>query len=996
MMKQNVVLKVLPVVICLVLWCSSNEAKLNLNLPLVEHNEALSPISEMYTNDSTIEWVEQTLSQMSLEEKIGQLMMVAAYSTKGESHVKDIKSLVQRYQLGGLIFFKGEPTKQVEQTNLYQSVSKTPMLIAIDGEWGLSMRLDSTVQYPRQLMLGALQDNSLIYEMGKQVAQQCKRMGIHINFAPVVDVNNNPNNPVINDRSFGEEKYNVSSKGISYMRGMQENGIMACAKHFPGHGDTNVDSHKDLPVIGHGIDRLRNVEFFPFKEMIRNGLQSMMVAHLNIPALDATPNQASTLSKPIVTNLLRKEMGFSGLVFTDALNMQGVAKYYAAGETEVKAFMAGNDVLLFPTDVGKAIEAMKTAVLNGSITQARLDESVRRILKAKFFLGLKEFTPIETNNLTTDLNKISYDLLNRKLAEKAMTLVENNKNIVPLKNLENLKIATLNIGDKANNIFQKTLGYYAPVDHYFLKKNSTANEKQNLQNALRGYNLVIISMHEMSRYAHKNFGLKQENIDLIQQISQQLETILVVHGSPYSLAKFPNQNTLVCSYEDNPLNQQMAAMLIFGAVGADGALPVTASQAYYFGKSVKTKGGLRLKYTVPEEVGLNRFDFTEVDNIVNEAISDKATPGCVVLMAKDGKVIFYKSYGHHTYDKKELVHPADIYDLASITKVCATNLSLMNLEEQGKISIDKPLGKYLSKVKKSNKADLKIKDILIHESGLVSWIPFYINTIDEDGELLDQYKKTPTGSYKIKVAENLFMNQNYVTEMWDTIRTSELLNEGKYKYSDLGYYMFHEMIEEQTKAPLEVYTNRNFYRPLGLSTMGFNPLDKFRKEYIVPTEKDEYFRNQLLHGYVHDMGAAMLGGVSGHAGLFSNANDVAVIFQMLLNKGTYGGQRYFKPETIEKFTSIQKENNRRGLGFDKPNLEDLENSPCCEAATPQTFGHTGFTGTGAWVDPVHNVVYIFLSNRVHPDMTNNKLFKDDIRTRIQQVMYDALDNAGMR
>jgi len=942
------------------------------------------------------DWVATTLASMSQDEKIAQLMMVAAYSNKGAAHVKEIKNLVERYQLGGLIFFKGDPTKQVEQTNLYQSVAKTPLLISIDGEWGLNMRLDSTVAYPRQLMLGAVQNNQLIYEMGKQVAKQCKRMGIHVNFAPVVDVNNNPNNPVINDRSFGEDKYNVAAKGISYMRGMQENGVMACAKHFPGHGDTDVDSHKDLPIINHDINRLRDIEFFPFQELIRNGLQSTMIAHLNIPALDATPNQPSTLSKPIVTDLLRNEMGFDGLIFTDALNMKGVTKYYAPGETEVKAFMAGNDVLLFPTDVAKAIVAMRSAITYGHITEERLNQSVRKILKAKANLGIKKFTPLKTENLVADLNLIGYDLLNRKLAEEAITMAENNKNIIPFKNLDKLKIASINIGDRANNIFQKTLRYYAPIDNYYLSKNSTTADQQNLLNALKNYNMVILSIHEMSRYAHKNFGLTAATISAVQQISQQVETVLVVNGSPYSLSKFENQNTVLCTYADNVLNQQTAAMMLFGAVGAKGALPVTASPQYYFGKSIKTEGGLRLKYTIPEEVGLSRFDLLKIDDIAEEAISTKATPGCVVLMAKDGKVVFYKSYGHHTYKKEEPVHPADIYDLASLTKVCATNLSLMRLEEDNVINVNNGIGNYLSKVKNTNKASLKIKDIMLHEAGLVSWIPFYLNTIDEDGKLMGQYSKTRKGEFSIKVADEMYMNRNYITEMWDTLKTSELLNEGKYRYSDLGYYLFKELVEEKTNMPFEQFTSKQFYRPLGLSTMSFNPTSRFKKEYIVPTEKDDYFRNQLLHGYVHDMGAAMLGGVSGHAGLFSNANDVAILFQMLLNKGVYGGQRYFQPYTIEKFTALQKKDNRRGLGFDKPNLEDLENSPCAEDATVDVYGHTGFTGTCAWADPIHNTVYVFISNRVHPDMDNKKLYKNDIRTRIHQVMYDALENSGMK
>jgi len=962
---------------------------------LCETTENFSP-NETAIPTLADDWVESTLANMSQDEKIAQLMMVAAYSTKGKAHVKEVKNLVERYQLGGLIFFKGEPTKQVEQTNLYQSVADVPLLIAIDGEWGLSMRLDSTVVYPRQLMLGAVQNNQLIYEMGAQVAKQCKRMGIHVNFAPVVDVNNNSNNPVINDRSFGEDKYNVAAKGISYMRGMQDNGIMACAKHFPGHGDTDVDSHYDLPIINHDINRLRSIEFFPFQELIRNGLQSTMIAHLNIPALDATPNQPSTLSKPIVTDLLRTKMGFDGLVFTDALNMKGVTKYYAPGETEVKAFMAGNDVLLFPTDVAKAIVAMRSAISTGKISEERLNQSVRRVLKAKAKLGLKKFTSLKTENLVADLNLISYDLLNRKLAEEAITVAENNKSIIPFKNLDKLKIASINIGDKANNIFQKTLRYYAPIDNYHLSKNSSTSDQQNLLNALKNYNLVILSIHNMSRYAHKNFGLTASTISAVQQISKQIETVLVVNGSPYSLSKFENQNTVLCTYADNALNQQTAAMMLFGAVGAKGALPVTASPQFYFGKSIKTEGGLRLKYTIPEEVGLNRFDLLKIDDIAEEAIRTKATPGCVVLMAKDGKVVFYKSYGHHTYKKDELVHPADIYDLASLTKVCATNLSLMRLEEDNVINTNNGIGNYLSKVKNSNKASLKIKDILIHESGLLSWIPFYLNTLNEDGKLTDDYSSNRSGEFSIKVADDMYMNRNYITEMWDTIKSSELLNKGKYRYSDLGYYMFKEMVEEKTNMPFEQFTSRQFYQPLGLSTMGFNPNSRFKKEYIVPTEEDDYFRNQLLHGYVHDMGAAMLGGVSGHAGLFSNANDVAIMFQMFLNKGVYGGQRYFQPYTIEKFTALQKDDNRRGLGFDKPNLEDLENSPCAEDATVDVYGHTGFTGTCAWADPVHNTVYVFLSNRVHPDMDNKKLYKNDIRTRIHQVLYDALENSGMK
>ncbi len=955
-----------------------------------EPNPVIGPVQDEFN------WIESKISSMTLEEKIGQLMMVAAYSGKDKAHENEIASLVKNYQLGGLIFFKGGPVKQAKQTNRYQKEAKVPLMIAIDGEWGLSMRLDSTVKYPRQLMLGALQDNQLIYNMGRQIAQQCKRIGVHVNFAPVIDVNNNANNPVINDRSFGEDKYNVAAKGMAYMKGMQDNGVMACAKHFPGHGDTNVDSHLDLPVIQHDRARLEDLELFPFKELIRNDLQSMMIAHLSIPALDPTPNQASTLSKPIVTDLLRHQMGFDGLIFTDALNMEGVAKYYGPGEVEVKALQAGNDVLLFPRDVRAAVKAITNAINNGTLSVSRIEESVRRILKAKYKVGLNRYQPVNTQNIINDLNQVAYDLLNRQINENAQTLVENQHNLVPLKRLDTLRIASVTIGGKPKNFFTKTLDFYAPVDDYYLSKSASETDKQNLLNALKPYNLVITSIHDMSRFKRKNYFVTNSMQDIVQRIEQSKKQILIVNGTPYSLEKFNGMSTLMCTYQDTELSQQVTAQILFGAIGANGALPVTANSQYYYGKTFKTPGGLRLKYTVPEEVGLSRYDFLPIDSIAQKAIDSKATPGCVVLMAKDGKVIFYKSYGYHTYNKKTSVHPGDIYDIASLTKVCATNLSLMKLHEEQRINIDGQLGSYCTRVKGSNKENIVISDMLLHEAGLVSWIPFYAETVDDKKNPGTQYSTKKDGSFNLEVANGLYMDRNYVGEMWDTILSSELLNLGKYRYSDLGYYLFKETVEEQTQLSFDVFTDQKFYRPLGLKTMTFNPLLKHDTKWIVPTEKDDYFRHQTLDGHVHDMGAAMLGGVSGHAGLFSNANDLAIVFQMLLNKGNYGGEYYFSPETIDRFTAIQKENNRRGLGFDKPNLKDIENSPCCEDATSYTFGHTGFTGTCAWADPTYNTVYVFLSNRVHPKMNNTKLLKDDVRTKIQQVMYDALERAGLK
>jgi beta-glucosidase-like glycosyl hydrolase/CubicO group peptidase (beta-lactamase class C family) len=938
-------------------------------------------------------WADSVFKTLSPDERIAQLFMVAAYSNKDKVHVKEIKKLIVNNKIGGLIFFQGGPERQANQANIYQSISKVPLLMSIDAEWGLAMRLDSTTKFPRQMTLGAIQNDTLVYEMGAEIARQCKRLGMQINFAPVVDINNNPLNPVISNRSFGENKMNVTRKSFMYMKGMQDNGVLANAKHFPGHGDTDSDSHKTLPTVKSSRARLDTLELYPFKELISQGLGSMMVAHLSIPALDTTPNQASTLNKKIVTSLLKDTLGFKGLIFTDALNMKGVSKFYKPGEVDVKALIAGNDVLLFAEDVPTAIKEIKKAIERGEISQEEIDKRCMKILLVKQWTGLDHYSKIKVKDLYTDLNSPQADLINRKLTEASLTLLQNKNNLIPLQNLDTLRIASLSLGYKEVNLFQQTLSNYSPIKHYGIDKDSKQNVFDSVLTQLKKYNLVIVQINNSNNKPDKNFGLTSQAMNMLKSVMKQNKVIVNVSANPYILAKMDSlqfADAVIMSYEENDLSNSYSAQLIFGGVAASGKLPITPSAYYPAGTGISTKA-IRFKYTIPEELGADSKSLNKIDSIANAGIKNKVYPGCQILIAKNGKVIYQKSFGYHTYDNEIAVKNDDIYDLASITKIAATTASVMKLVDEKKINMDEHLGTYLPQLKGSNKENIVLREMLTHQAGLKDWIPFWVKTMDNDNYKSGIYNNIRTLEYPRRVAEKLYITAAYEDTIYKQIIESPLKDEGKYHYSDMGYYFLKKIIEAKTYVPEERYVIKYFYAPLGLPTMGYKPLDRFDPKRIVPTELDTKFRKQLVHGDVHDPGAAMLGGVGGHAGLFSNANDLAVLMQLFMNKGEYGGVDYFDSATVNEFTRCQYcKDNRRGIGFDKPEMNPDKDSPVCGCVSYLSFGHAGFTGTLAWADPSNQLVYIFLSNRVCPSAKDNKLAKSGIRTKIQEVMYEVL------
>ncbi len=940
-------------------------------------------------------WVEGVYNNLTLEEKIGQLFTIRASAKADESESRKILSYIENYKIGGICFFQGTPTQLTVLNNRYQQKSKVPILTSIDGEWGLGMRYpERSISFPRALTLGAIQDNNLIYEMGTHIADHCKRVGIHVNFAPVVDVNNNPNNPVINNRSFGEDKYNVAAKSYAYMKGMQDNGVMACAKHFPGHGDTDTDSHLDLPIINHDRNRLDSIELMPFRSLIAQGLGSVMVAHLNIPAFDDRPNRPTTLSYNAVTTVLRNEMTFAGLIFTDAMEMKGVTKHFKPGDADKEAFMAGNDIILLPENLKAGIASIKKGILDNSIPRERLENSVKRILRAKYTLGLNNWKPVDQNNVEKDINDNKSLALKEKLIENAITLASDDDQIVPVRKLNDMKFSSISIGSPFKTPMQTQLDFYVTTQHNQLPRFSTKIERDRVKDKIKDSDYVIVGMHDMSKHAKKNFGLNLQNIEFLKEIGKEKKLIIIIFGSPYSLKFFDGFSNVIVAYEDDEMTQNIAAQSIFGAFTIKGKLPVTASPKYKYGGGEYRESLGRFGYSIPERVGMSSSVLAGIDTIINEMITTKAAPGCQILAAKDGKIVLQKSYGNFAYDVARPVDNNDMYDVASVTKVCAATISLMKLYDEGKFDLNAPIDRYIPELDTCDKKDISIRAMLAHHAQLAGWIPFYKETVSRSKKnpqpLEKYYSKTLKEGFTTPVVDNLFMRTDYQDTIWSRINASKLRSKKGYRYSDLAFYYMHKSIKNITGLPINEYASEQFYEPLGLRRTGYLPLEKHPREEIAPSEYDRYFRRQVIKGYVHDMGAAMLGGVSGHAGLFSNAGELAIIYQMLLNGGSYGGVQYLNPETIKLFTTRYPESTRRGIGWDMKELNPSKSQNMSKLASDSTFGHLGFTGVAAFADPKEDIIFIFVANRTYPSMKNLKFSKGNYRPRVQSQVYRAI------
>jgi len=948
-------------------------------------------------------WVDSVYNSLSQEEKIAQLIMVPAWSEKGPEHEKDLDSLVRNHKIGGIAFFQGGPNRQIKIINHLQSVSNVPIIMGIDAEWGLGMRLDSTMRFPYQIALGAIQNDKLIYQMGREIGRQLRSVGIQMNFAPVVDVNNNSANPVINYRSFGSDQNQVAKKGIAYMNGLQDERIIPTAKHFPGHGDTRTDSHLALPVIRHDLERLNAVELYPFKQLINSGLEGIMVAHLNIPALDPETNIPTTLSAPVLKGNLRKELGFNGLIVTDALNMKGVADQFPPGEVEVRALMAGNDMLVYVQDVRIAVEAIKKAIQEGRIPEEELEEHCKRVLFAKYWTGLANVKKIETFNNDQQLFPASAQVLRRELTRASLTALRNENNIIPVRNLESTRIASVCLGRDRLSSFQSRLKRYTRIDDYSIDRDAANSEFDSLMVSLKDYDLVILGIHNMDMRASKNFGLTLNEASFIQRIVNRQNAVISLFGNPYALGIIPEiekASGLIVAYYDNFLAQDFAAQLVFGGIGADGRLPVDVNSVFKAGDGLNIEGGIRFSYVLPEEVGIDHsFLKKKIDSICQLGLDSAAYPGCQVLAARDGKVFFHECYGFHTYDNKQPVQSTDIFDLASVTKVSGPLPPLIRLYDERKILLDEAFSNYWPKFRGTNKESFSVREGLAHYARLAAWIPYYKEAALKEGPFSRGDLKTDSSRrFSGRVSEDLWIKKKYKETIYNAIEKSPLLKKKEYVYSGLLSYIYPELIENITGRDYEEYLYNEFYRPLGAWTLVYNPLRWYPSERIVPTENDDFFRMEQLRGYVHDEGAAMMGGVSGNAGLFSTAEDLAKLHQMYLWGGQYGGRQFLSRDAMDEFTRCQycEDDNRRGLGFDKPSVgnDTLKVSEAYPAhsVSSSSFGHSGYTGTFVWADPDSGILYVFFSNRVFPTRENSKLYDLNIRSAILETFYNAIEN----
>lgn len=947
----------------------------------------------LVTKDSTAQqrWVDTKYNEMSLDQKLGQLFMVSVASNQSKQATDQIKNLILQEHLGGVIFSKGGPVRQAKLTNDYQAASKIPLLIGMDAEWGLSMRLDSTYAFPWNMTLGAIQDNSIVEKVGRQIGKHAKRLGVQINFAPDLDINTNPNNPIIGNRSFGESRDNVVDKGIAFARGMESAGVLANGKHFPGHGDTEVDSHHNLPVIPFSRKRLDSLELYPFKKLINSGLSSIMVAHLEVPALEMKKGMPSSLSEQIISGILKEELGYEGLIFTDALNMKGVSTKGKDGSVELDAFMAGNDMLLMPENIVSAKEKLTKAYEKGKLSEERLAYSVKKILQAKYKAGLNEYKPVQIENLYEDLNSLEDDIVYEQAIENAITVVKNKLDLLAVKNLDNKKIAYVKMGDSDNEAFIKGLKNYAEITVV------EANDINTLKAKLKDFNLIIVGHHKSNESPWKSYKFSTKELNWLQEIGSErtANLILCVFAKPYALSdikSFDMIDAVVMSYQNSEIAQEKTAEIVFGAVGATGKLPVTVHKEFPVRTGVQIKPLSRLGYSIPERVGMSSKGLRVIDELMSHGLDSLMFPGAQVLVARKGKVIYQKSFGKPTYDSNEKITNDYIYDLASLTKILSTLPMVMKMEEEGRIGLNNTFEELVPNYSNTEIKNVTVLKALSHYGRLPAWIPFYINTLDENKKPSGEfYRNSPLPGFSTKVYDNLYLADAYKDSIYNRIGRQDLKS-NRYRYSDVPYYVMKKVVEESYGQRLDGLTNNFLYNRIGANHTSYNPLEKFDKNRIVPSEEDNYYRYGTVQGYVHDMGAAMQAGVGGHAGLFSNSNDIAKIMQMYLQDGYYGGTKFFDSRTVKKFNTCYfcDNNVRRGVGFDKPQLQ--HSGPTCGCVSRKSFGHSGFTGTYTWADPEEEIVYVFLSNRTYPSASNTLLVKSGLRTRIQQAIYDSILN----
>ena len=934
------------------------------------------------------QWVDSVYNSLTNEQRVGQLINVRA-NLPNKPYFAEVQGLIERYNIGGVTFFRTDAEPLLKQVNEWQTMAQTPLMVAIDGEWGLGMRLNDGMSYPYQMTLGAIQNQELIGEMGRQIAEQCRRIGINVDFAPDIDVNNEPQNPVIGMRSFGEDPKQVAQRGAQYALALQNNGVLPTMKHFPGHGDTKTDSHEALPKIDKKLKQIKKTELYPFDYLTHEGVAGAMVGHIYMPALEPQNNLSSSISKNIVKNLFKDEMGFDGIIFSDAMEMKGAYQGIHPDEVGLKALLAGIDVILMPMNPENTILNIVNQIDNEEVA-SRVEESCKKVLRYKYRLGLTENQQPSELFVDNDLHQLKYYNLKQRLYNEAVTMIRNEKETLPLDKSQ--KIAVVTFGKK-DNVTEKLEDEGYDVCGYLINGDLNGTKKSQIINELKNYRQVVVNIQNTSIYATRNFGINDNMTDFVKEITKNNKIIFNLFACPYALDKFTFKKTpaaIVIGYEDTKEAVNAVVDVMTGKMNPIGKLPVSIGKKYKAGTGLSFEGMLTPE-SLPVELIDNEY-IREVDSIALNGIEIGAYPGCQILAMKDGKIIYDKCFGHFTYDGEHEVQSDDVYDIASLTKVFATTFAIMKLYDDGKISLETKLSDYFPYLKNTNKKDIRLIEVMTHQAGLTGWIPIYKTMLKNDQPDPDIFRKSIDEDHTVRVAKDMYISKDFNFAICETVKDSDTIKK-KYKYSDLGFYLLPKIVEMVTNMPFEQYLEESFYKPLNLNHIYYKPLKHIDIDKIAPTENDTYFRMQLLQGDVHDQAAALMGGVSGHAGLFANARDLAVMMQLLLNEGYANNRQFLSSYTIKKFTSAPfvDNMNRRGIGFDKPEVDpSVTYYTPAKQSSMRSFGHTGFTGTFAWADPENGLVVIFLSNRVYPDANNNKLSQNDIRTKIHEALYNAV------
>ena len=976
----------------------------------VQQALAIKPAILNRANAAKMEsWVNSTYSKLSPDERIAQIIIMAVSPNHGDEARLLVDKYVKDYKVGGLIYESSDIISQAQINNYAQSISSIPLMIALDAEWGLSMRMKDAPPFPYNLSLGSIDDDKLFYEYGREVARECNLMGVHVNFAPVLDVLDRKG-AVLGKRSFGYSPDIVARNGIAFSKGLEDGGVLSTAKHFPGHGSATADSHKELPLIDKSMQEMKMYDLLPFDKYIGAGLGGMLTAHIDVQFFDDGVTPCS-LSEQCINGLLKDEMGFEGLIFTDALDMQGAKSI--EGDPCVNALKAGNDILLMPRDIETSILAVKEAIEQGVISWKDIEQHCKKMLRYKYALGIVENgqKPININTIGQQINTQEAQDLNRRLIAAAVTVVKNKGNLLPLVNVEDrIPVLALGFGNDLDIFFQKRCANYMRTIPF----NSTA---------------ALQAMHENKRVIIA-IGDK-EYIDEAKATCHKFnKSILVILESTDKLEDYADLITdshvdaVMLGFGKDEVWQDYTAQAIFGGTKVDGVLPVTIKSknnktVFHAGSGIKYEP-TRLGYTLPVEVGFKANVLSKIDSVCNYGISQKAFPGCQVLVVRHGKIICDRAYGEIDFNSGVKVTNNTLFGLASVSKATGTLSGIMKLIDEGRIKFDDPASKYISGLRNTDKSDITFRQLLYHETGmqpslsmwnmmfdpesytgkLITDKPNDVNTIkvmkgaygNKDAKLRTDILSTePTKEFNIAIADGLYGGKVTYDSIMNRIYHSQLRPNKNYCYSCLNFCLLADALQNVTHTDLDKYVDENIFAPLGSYHTTYRPLNKYKPDDIAYTEVDTYLRRQHIHGYVHDELAAFSGGVQGNAGLFSNANDLAKIYQMWLNGGKYGGTTYYKQSTINTFLTSKSPNSHRGLGFDKPNLKNLKASSTCNEATAETIGHTGFTGTCFWIDPKNDMIYIFLSNRVCPTRDNPANVRVSPRDNIQSILYKSLE-----